>query len=451
MKNARMNRGEEMGWAKQKGKQPENRLYLTRMVPLPLDHYLPLLKPPMLAGTKIWNSCVWESREARKNNEKYPTESELKSRFKHYGSWKSLHSQSAQAVVEEYFEAVRSYIKHRENGHEEMRPPGLKNKNLLRTITWKRQGFEYREGTITLKLSRKLNDIRVPLPEGADSLKLPDGTVLVGTPIEVKVKAVYRKRKIAGLEIHVTWDFGVVPLIAGNRVSAYDLNTALIARASTTGGQQLIVCRELLSLIQYRNKTIAEFQQKISRLKEGSRKWKALLKAKRKELKKLERRIKQLTNAVTKLMAEIDAAENIAVSVLGDLGDLRRKARTNDKNKKASQKINQLPYAQIEQQHKYKSLLKQICPDKWSEKYSSQTCCICGTRNKSFRVHRGLWRCRSCGAIMHADLNGANGILKNYLIGHCDMKQLFPLKSPEVYRWDKRWNRFVKVSPRAAA
>jgi putative transposase len=52
---------------------------------------------------------------------------------------------------------------------------------------------------------------------------------------------------------------------------------------------------------------------------------------------------------------------------------------------------------------------------------------------------------------MHADLNGANGILKNYLIGHCDTEQLFPLNPPEVYRWDKRWNRFVKVSPRAAA
>jgi putative transposase len=440
-----------MGWAKKKGKKQENRLYLTRAIPLSLDIWLPVFKRSMLAATKIWNSCVWHSREARKKNEKYPTESELKEKFKHYESWKQLHSQSAQAVVEEYFEAVRSYAGHHKNGHDEMQPPGFKNKNMLRTITWKRQGFEYRKDTITLKLARKLDDVEVPLPEGADSLKLPDGTILVGTPVEAKIKAVYRRRKVTGLEMHITWDFGAVPLITGNGVSAYDLNTALIARVSTEGSQQLIVCRELLSLIQYRNKITAEFQQKMSRLKEGSRRWKTLLNAKRKVLKKLDRWIKQLTNALTKLMAELDWTENTAVSVLGDLTDLRRASRTGDKGKKSNQKINQLPYAQIEQQHAYKSLLKQIRPDKGSERYSSRTCSCCGARNKSYRVHRGLWRCRKCGAIIHADLNGANGILKNYLYGRCDSKQQFTLKAPEVYRWDKRLNKYTKVSPRAAA
>jgi putative transposase len=304
---------------------------------------------------------------------------------------------------------------------------------------------------LTLKLSRKLDGITVSLPEGSDVLELPDGTVLKGVPVEVKMKAVYRKNKVAGLELHVTWDFGVVPLVLAGRVSAYDLNSPLVARTSTEGSQQLIVCRELLALVQYRNKVIAEFQQKMSHLKEGSRKWKALLTAKRDKLKKLDRRIKQLTNALTKLMAELDRAEDITFSVLGDLTGIKRKARTGDKNRKANQKINQLPYAQVEQQHAYKSLLKQVYPDKASEKYSSQTCSNCGTKNKSYRVHRGLWRCDNCGAIMHADLNGVNGILKNYLFGRCDMGQVLKFKPPEVYRWDKRFNRFVKVSPRAAA
>lgn len=127
-------------------------------------------------------------------------------------------------------------------------------------------------------------------------------------------------------------------------------------------------------MIQHRNKITADFQQKMSRCKEGSCRWKALLSAKREALKKLERRIDQLTNALTKLMAEFDQAEDITFSVLGDLTDIRRKAETGDKDKKANQKINQLPFAQIKQQHSYKSLLRQIYPDKVSEKYSSQTC-----------------------------------------------------------------------------
>lgn len=363
-----------MGWAKNKGKKQEDWLYLTRIMPLPLSAWLPVFEGPMLAGTKIWNSCVWESREARKNGEKCPAEKKLKGKFKQFASWKQLHSQSAQAVVEEYFEAVRSCVKHKNNGHDEMRPPGFKPKTTLRTITWKRQGFGYGEGRLALKLSRKLGSIEVSLPEGAGNLELPNGTVLKGTPVEVKVKAVYRKKKVTGLELHVTWDFGVVPVVSGSKVSACDLNTPLVARVSTEGSQQLITCQELLALVQYRNKIIAEFQQKMSRCKEGSRRWKALLKAKRRKLKKPERRIKQLTNALTKLMADLDRAEGIGVSVLGDLAGLRRKARTGNKNKKASQKVNQLPFVQIKQQHSYRSLLGQVRPVKGNEKYSSQTC-----------------------------------------------------------------------------
>lgn len=405
----------------------------------------------MLAGTKIWNSCVWKSREARREGRRYPTEKELKAKFKRFKSWKELHSQSAQAVVEEYFEGVGSCARLRKNGHPEANPPGFKPKNRLRTITWKKGGFEYKNGRLLLKLSKGREAIPVSLPEGADTLALPDGTVLKGTPVEVKVKAIYRGSEVAGLELHVTWDFGVVPLSQGEKVSACDVNSTFVGGTTTAGDQQLIVCRELLSLVQYRNKVIAEFQQKMSRCREGSRRWKGILKAKRSVLRRLDRRIKQMTHALTKLMAELDFAKGVAVSVIGDLTGVRRRARTGDKSKKANQKINQLPYAQIEQQHAYKSLSRQVLPKPGSERYSSQTCYCCGGRNRSYRVHRGLWRCKKCSRTLHADLNGSGNILKNYLFDRCDIKGPWPLKPPDVYRWDRRHNRFAKVSPRAAA
>jgi putative transposase len=441
-----------MAWAKNKGKKQENRLYLTREAFLPLNEWLCFFETPMLAANKIWNSCVWDSREARKNGEKYPTEGELKEKFKRYASWKQLHSQSAQSAVEEYFEAVRSYAKHRENGHDEMRPPGFKPKTTLRTVTWKRQGFEYEKGRLILKLSRKLDAIVVPLPEGFDTLELPDGTILTGVPVEVKVKALYRGKTLTGLKLCVTWDFGTVPVILAGKVSAYDVNAALVARTTSEGNQQLIICRELLSLVQYRNKIIAEFQQEMSRCKEGSRRWKTLLRAKREALKKLDRRIDQLTNALTKFMAELDQTEDITFSVLGNLTDIRRKARTGDKSKLANQKINQLPFAQIEHQHRYKSLLRQVYPDKTKEHHSSTTCYVCGTKNKTYRVHRGLWVCKECKTVMQADLNGSGNNLKNYLFGYCiGLRKSVELKEPDIYRWDRRYNRFAKVSPRAAA
>ncbi len=252
-------------------------------------------------------------------------------------------------------------------------------------------------------------------------LMLPDGTKLNGTPIEVKVKAVYRKKEVSHLQLHVTWDYGIVPVSVNVKVSAYDINSAVVARTSTEGNRQLIMCGEILSLVQYRNKVIAEFQSRMSKLKDGSKKMKKLSKAKGRILKKLERRINQLVNSLTKLMGVLDKEENISVSLLGDLTDLRRSAETGDKNKVASHKINQMPYSKIENQHSYKSLMKQIQSKKANERYSSQTCSRCGARNKEYRIERGLWKCEECGETIHADINGNTNILKNYLFGRCDL------------------------------
>ena len=48
---------------------------------------------------------------------------------------------------------------------------------------------------------------------------------------------------------------------------------------------------------------------------------------------------------------------------------------------------------------------------------SRAACCMCNTRDKSSRVHRGLYVCKHCGAVMNADVNGAINILTRYLPG----------------------------------
>lgn len=151
-----------MAWS---SKSHPHRLLLTKQFPLGSE-MLPVFRPVTQAANRIWNSCVWCSREIRGAEGKWPTEGELKSKFKAFAAWKELHSQSAQAVVEEYFEAVSAYCKHKENGHLEMNPPNFKPKNHLRTVIWKRQGFDIEDNTLVLKLSRKKEPMRVTLPEG---------------------------------------------------------------------------------------------------------------------------------------------------------------------------------------------------------------------------------------------------------------------------------------------
>ncbi|SFE73419.1 putative transposase [Thermoanaerobacter thermohydrosulfuricus] len=437
-----------MAWS---DKSHPHRLLLTKQFPLGRKK-LPVFQPVMLAANRVWNSCVWHSRETFKQENRWPTEAELKAKFKAFTVWKELHSQSAQAVVEEYFEAVSAYRKHRENGYLEMSPPGFKPKNHLRTVTWKRQGFDVDGNTLLLKLSRGKEPVKVALPEGWNVVTLPDGTEVKGVPVEVKVKAVVRRRRVENLVLHVTLDLGVMPVYRAGAVSAYDYNSAMFARATSNSQLDLFICRGLLSLVQYRNKTVAEFQQKMSRLKEGSRRWRRCLSAKARVLKKLDRRIRQIEHALTKLFAELDEAESVAFAVVGDLTDLRRSACTGMKSKKASQKINQIAYDRLRQEQSYKNLMRGIETDTWPERSTSSTCCLCDTRNPAWRRYRGLWVCGKCRLILQADLNGAANLLKQYLFGSCAGRVELPLAFGEVrvWRWDGRHNRFVQVSSRAA-
>lgn len=431
-------------------KLPQNRLILTRQFSLGLN-MLPQFKEAMLAATRIWNSCVWHSRNIHKEEKRWPTNAELKAKFKSFSAWKELHSQSAQAVVEEYFEAVRSYKKHRENGHNEMNPPNFKPKYRLRTITWKKQGFSIKGNTLILKFSRQKEPVKISLPAEWNIFLLPNGRKIHGVPIEVKLKAVVRRQKVKNLILHITFDFGEVSTDNTGFISAYDYNSSIIARATTNGILDLFVCRELLAHIQYRNKILAEFQSKISRLKEGTRRWKKLSAAKARILHKLDHHITHMEHTLTSLFAKLDNQEGIATAVIGDLTDLRRTSRSGDKNKKASQKINQMAYNRIFSEQYYKNLIQGIKTVKHQEKYTSTTCSLCGIHKPTYRQYRGLWVCKNCGTILQADLNGAVNLLKNYVFGNC-INQTFPVsfKQIRIWHWNKKLNRFVQVSPRAA-
>ncbi|OAR04929.1 RNA-guided endonuclease InsQ/TnpB family protein [Hydrogenibacillus schlegelii] len=429
-----------------------DRLLLTRQFPIGPDR-LPEFEPIMQAANRIWNSCVWHSREIREKENRWPNEGELKAKFKFFKVWKELHSQSAQAVVEEYFEAVSGYRKHRENGHEEMRPPDFKPKKHLRTVTWKKQGFDVRPDGLGLKRSRGKDPVSVPLPAGWNVIVLPDGRSVTGTPVEVKVKAIVRRRKVENLILHVTFDFGVVPVRPeAGPVAAYDYNAAMLARATSAGVLDLFVGRELLAQIQDRNKGLAEFQAKLSRLREGSRRWRRLQAAKGRILEKLDRRIRPMEHALTKALAELDLKEGIATAVLGDLTGLRRSAGTGMKGKKASQKIHQMAYDRLGSQQGYKNLMRGIRTIFLPEKYTSSTCYACGRRDPSSRRHRGHWKCRRCGFSLQADLNGAGNLLKFRLAENVvGVPGPVSFHTIRHWRWDKRYNRYVRVSSRAGA
>ena len=77
-----------------------------------------------------------------------------------------------------------------------------------------------------------------------------------------------------------------------------------------------------------------------------------------------------------------------------------------------SQQFQQIPYAKFKSNLKSKAELYGIKIQFVEESYTSQTCSNCMIVRKSYRVKRGLYRCKRCGMKLNADINGAINILR---------------------------------------
>ena len=381
---------------------------------------------------------MWESRETKKAEGRWPGEAELKAKLKTFTVWKELAAQSAQAVVEEYFEAVRAYMTHQANGHAEQRPPGFKPKQTLRTLTWKKEATALQDGVLILKFRRGSQPL---------SIRVPALNRQLGEIVEVKVRAHLRGERLVGLSVHITHDLGVPEYRQEGETGTIDVNHAIWALSLSDGNQYLFSLRELAARHQYRAKTLAWFQARIDRCQPGSRRHEKYQEAKRRFLARMDAQIQHMEHALTKTIADISASHAVAESVVGDLRGLRRSARKGEKNRKANQKINnQMPYGRMLAKLRYKHRLRSIRQEEQPERGTSSHCAACGAYTPSSRRRRGLWVCRECGAVAHADLNSSQNQLKKRLTGALTEPNGLEFDPPAVYWWDKEANRFANVS-----
>jgi putative transposase len=119
-----------------------------------------------------------------------------------------------------------------------------------------------------------------------------------------------------------------------------------------------------------------------------------------------------LLHSFTRALVSDADARGVSTIIVGDLTDIRDGKNWGDSG---NQQLHTRPFDKIIRMLTYKARLKGIRVVKEPEDYTSQTCCMCGTICKSNRVHRGLYVCNQCGAVINADVNGAINILKRYL------------------------------------
>jgi putative transposase len=158
----------------------------------------------------------------------------------------------------------------------------------------------------------------------------------------------------------------------------------------------LISGRAAKATVQYRNKRLASCSQVQSAKTKGSRQWQRLQRRKGKMLAKGHRRLRDLMHKATRKVVE--AFPGATCYVGKPFNDAAQKM-----GRRQAQQVSSACNAKLIWQLDYKT----CGAIEVDEAYSSQTCPVCGKRNKNGRIYR----CRTCGTIAPRDVIGSVNML----------------------------------------
>ena len=323
-------------------------------------------------AARLWSDLVERHFRIRKANLNWPSRIRWQSWAK--GRYPGLHSQSVQQIIGEFCEAVTSAYRLRRNGQADAKYP------------WRRD--TYRDVIYTNQAAR-VKDGKLVLPNGKS------GDLLVRSPETVALPGRIMEARLKFGEVQVVCETEEAIKPTGPTVGIdLGVNTLL---AATDGKQVLLVSgREAKATVQWRAKKLASIEARLSRLHRGSRRRGRLVRRKHKMLRKAANRIKDLTHKATRIVA--DAFPNAKCYVGKPFNDAAQKM-----GRKQAQQVSSACNARLIAQLDYKTAgAIQV-----EEAYSSQTCPVCGTRNKCRRVYR----CTGCGATDPRDAIGSCNIL----------------------------------------
>jgi len=183
-----------------------------------------------------------------------------------------LHAHSADAVVESFYAALKSWRKRRKTDPE-AKPP-YRRRRYYR-VQWKSSAICVRNGQLILSNGRGNPPLVVPWSWGTPTL-----VELGWTGSAYELRCVYKEKVKAE------------PL--GQDVAAVDLGEIHLAVVHDGWRTIIFNGRALRTKRRYQNKTKAVLSSKQSRLKKGSRRWRKLQRSKRKQLQKLNRQIREI-------------------------------------------------------------------------------------------------------------------------------------------------------------
>ncbi len=302
------------------------------------------------------------------------------------------HSHSVQAIIDDYYGALKSYFQ-RMRKDPKARPPYRTSK--YHTFTWRASG-------ITVSGNR----LRLSMGKGREPVYIKVSRKFRKVPVEVSM--VYNRISQI-FEFHATYQTQPTQHKPKQRKTvAVDQGEIHPIVAFDSESATIYNGRSIRAIKQYRNKFVARINQKLSRCKRYSQRWKFLKSAKNRVLKKLANQIRDAEHKITSRFVSACRVFKAQTIVLGDLTDIRQRINY---SKKSNQKLHQWSFGKIAAMITYKAKAVGIIVDKESERYTSQTCPSCRNRKKpTGRVYS----CPKCGWEGHRDVVGASNIWTKY-------------------------------------
>ena len=289
-----------------------------------------------------------------------------------------LHSQTIQAIIESYFDSLKSYFRVVKS-NPDAKPP--KRTPKFFKVRWKSSAISLKDGV--LRLSNGKGHKRITLQSTVE-------------PVYVEM---YFQQ--GSYYFSLVYKVHAPPKRETGKAVAIDMGE--IHPIVSHDGEQTIIYngRALRAIKQYLNKVKTIFQSKMDKCKKWSKRWYHLKRIKTKILAKLNAQIKDAEHKITSRFISDCLKAKTDTIVIGDLKGIRKRAKF---SKKSNQKVHQWAFARLQFMICYKAELAGLKVKFVSEAYTSQTCPRCGNRKKP--VNRN-YHCNHCGFEYHRDGVGA--------------------------------------------
>ena len=247
-----------------------------------------------------------------------------------------MHSQSAQAVADSFYDALQSWRKKRKSeNYEGLRPP-YKQKRYFK-VQWKSSALRLRDdGVLCLSNGRGEDPVLIDWP----SDRKPKRVEIGWDGEQYEIRAQYRIEEDEEPK--------------GDKTAGIDIGEIHLAAVYTGDESWTVSGRELRSLRRQQNRTNARLDSKIDQKEYGSRRWKRLVRAKDRQLDKIRGQIKDLLHKQSTRLVKTLHERRVGTVVVGDLTGIREGL---DYGSKANQRLHQWAYSEFARMIEYKARL----------------------------------------------------------------------------------------------